>query len=364
MTLPDISNLRLFNQQIGSTQFTTAKEVVSWMGAMQAQDYAMSKWGIGIRLNDASDKLVEEALSKGEILRTHVLRPTWHLVAAEDICWMLELTAPRIKASVKSRHRQLELPEPVLQKCNDIIANALSQGSHLTRADLVSRLTHAGISTNNNRASHIMFWAELEGIICSGSMHGNLQTYALLSERAPKKQSLPKDEALAKLAFKYFRSHGPATLQDFVWWSGLSISEARHGLEMIKPKLISENTGTATYWFSTPAGLQPGHSAYLLPAFDEFLISYKDRSATLTMQDFKRAVSINGMFWPIVVIDGQVAGTWKRTGKKNDVIIAVELFEKQQPDVLLRIEEAAVVYANFMGKKTQVRQSVNTSFKP
>lgn len=360
MTLPDIANLRLFNQQIYSTQFTTAKDIVSWMGAMQAQDYAMSKWGVGIRLNGASDKVVEEALNQGEILRTHVLRPTWHLVAAEDICWMLELTAPRIKASVKSRHKQLELSDFLLHKTNDIIGNALSGGKHLTRAELVSILAEAGIATDNNRASHIMFWAELDGIICSGPIRSTMQTYALLSERVPEAHGLPKDEALAKLAQKYFRSHGPATLYDFAWWSGLSAGDTRRALEMIKTELVSETIGTATYWFSNHVGLQPGHSAYLLPAFDEFLISYKDRSATLTMQDFKRAVSINGMFWPIVVIDGQVAGTWKRTVKKNDVIIAVELFEKQQPDVLLRIEEAAVVYGNFMGKKTQVSQSVKT----
>ncbi|HCT30673.1 MAG TPA: hypothetical protein DIW31_08030 [Bacteroidales bacterium] len=206
MTLSDISNIRLINQQVTATKFKTAKDIVGWMGAMQAQDYAMSKWAIGTRLPSSTIKMVEEAIDKGEIIRTHLLRPTWHIVSADDIYWLLELTAPKIKASLRTRHKGLGLTESIIAKCNTLIHEALVGGKYLTREELVVILQNAKIATNENRTSHIMLSAELDGIVCSGATKGKKQTYALLKERVPKPKSLTREQALEKIARRYFTS--------------------------------------------------------------------------------------------------------------------------------------------------------------
>ena len=198
--------------------------------------------------------------------------------------------------------------------------------------------------------------AELEGIICSGKIKNNKITYALLSEIVPKTKTLARDEALAHLALKYFISHCPATLQDFVWWSGLSVTESRYALEMIKKKLVSETIDNKTYWFtdSTPISQLGTDSVFLLPAYDEYIISYKDRTASLTLANFNKAVSINGIFRPSIVINGQVKGLWKRTIKKDKIILETEFFETANKATLQLIEKAAVQFENFMNKRVEL----------
>jgi hypothetical protein len=351
----DIAQLRLRSQYITPTKFTTATEVVGWMGAMQAQDYAMSKWAVGVRLPGSTDRQVEQAISAGEIIRTHVLRPTWHLVAAADLAWMLALTAPRIRAGMKSRLRDLSLTDDLLAKCNDLIGTALNNGKHLTRDEIVALLNAAGIATDGNRASHILMQAELNGLVCSGAICGGKQTYALLAKRLPQTPPLTREEALAALAKCYFTSRGPATLQDFTWWSGLAAGDARKALEMVKADFISESIAGQTYWL-TAANLPseaPTETAHLLPAFDEFLIAYTDRGASITAEAHRRAVSSNGIFWPIIVVNGQVAGTWKRTIKKDTVRVEIELFQPVSPETMSQIETAAHRYGLFVEKKIE-----------
>ncbi len=308
MTLNDISSLRLANQQIAGTNFKTAKEIVSWMGAMQAQDYSMAKWAVGVRLPGSTDALIEVAITGGDIIRTHVLRPTWHFVSPDDIYWMLELAAPNILSSMKSRHKQLELNEGVQKKSNDIIEKSLSRGKHLTRDDLFAELEKKKIATGNQRGIHILMRAEVDGIICSGTTRGKQQTYALLAERVPKKKTLHKEEALAELAKRYFTSHGPATLQDFIWWSGLSVSDAKNALESVQSNFLSEKIDSQILWFKNVISMPVNkkESVYLLPAYDEYVISYKDRSAILTPESQAKAISNNGIFWPVIVSNGKV----------------------------------------------------------
>lgn len=234
MTLENIATIRLASQQITTTKFTTAKEIVSCMGAMQAQDYAMAKWAIGARLPQSTDKQIETAINKGEILRTHVMRPTWHFVSADDIYWMLKLTSPRIKTSLKSRFMELGLSESVIKKTNSSIEKILSGGKHLTREEIMIELKKNKINDDNLKSYHLMFCAELDGIVCSGEVKDNKQTYALFEERVKKKISLTREEALAELAKKYFFSHSPATIKDFVWWSGLAVGDAKLAMEMVK----------------------------------------------------------------------------------------------------------------------------------
>jgi hypothetical protein len=360
MTLTDISNIRLISQQITTTKFKTVKDIVGWMGAMQAQDYAMVKWAIGTRLPNSTVEIIEKAIDQGEILRTHLLRPTWHFVSADDIYWMLELTAPKIKASLKLRHQGLELTEALIAKSNELIQKALSGGNHLTREELVAIFQKEKIATDENRTSHILMSAELDGIACSGAIKGKKQTYALLSERVPKTKSLTREESLRKIASRYFTSRCPATLKDFVWWSGLSVGDARNALEMVKSNFISEKIGLETYWFTNSFSnpKNDNNSTYLLPAFDEFIITYKDRSASLPSENFKKAVSDNGIFRPIVVLNGQVIGLWKRTIKNDKVIVETNFFQTQNKSIKNLIEKKAIAFGNFLGKKAEVKYNV------
>jgi len=355
MNLTDLANIRLISQQIAATTANTAQEVVSWMGALQAQDYAMVKWAVGVRLANSTAPAVEAALDNGDILRTHVLRPTWHLVSATDIYWLLQLTAPQIKASLKTRHKELELSEAALLASYAVLEKALRDGNHLTREELMAELEQAKIVTDASRIYHLLMLAELDGVVCSGATKAGKQTYALLAERAPKPKPLTRDEALAGLAQKYFTSHGPATIQDFCWWSGLSVGQAKRGLDMVKANLIAETIDLQTYWLADFGAVAPTGPAvaYLLPAFDEFIISYRDRRAALPLENHSRAVFSNGIFRPVVVINGQVAGTWKRTVKKDKVLVETELF--QPPDSVSTdlIEAAAAQFGRFLATKSE-----------
>jgi hypothetical protein len=349
MKLKEIAALRLASQRIAKTQFSSPAQLVAWMGAMQAQDYAMSKWAVGLRLVHATEQSVEDAINKGEILRTHVMRPTWHLVSADDIYWMLDLTAPNIKKGMQSRHNDLALTDALLSKSRKIIEKALRDGKHATREELIPLLNKAGISIDENRASHIFAAAELEGLVCSGTVKGGKQTFSLLNEWVPRVKRLGRDEALAALAKRYFTSHGPATLEDFDWWSGLSMTDARRALDMVKANLSSVGVEGKTYWFAE-VETKIKETAFLLPAFDEFIISYKDRSATMTFENHKRAVSSNGIFHPTVVVNGETIGTWKRTLKKNVVNIEMNYFATPKPASQTLIEAAAIRYGGFLEK--------------
>lgn len=344
--------MRLASQHIAGNTFSKPVELAAWMGAMQAQDPAMIKWAFGCRIPGITEKAVDEALATGEILRTHLLRPTWHVVAAEDIYWLLELTAPQIRGSSRSRWEELELTPAIMNRSTDIIVRLLSDGVHRTREALMAELEANSIRSNDNRSAHIMFHAELEGLVCSGAVTGNKQTYRLLESCLPRPKSIPREEALTKLALRYFNSHGPATLSDFNWWSGLSIKDARTALEHVKSQLILETIGEETYWFSTEAvKANVAYEAHLLPAFDEFIISYRDRSAVLEQQHHARAVSTNGIFRPVVVVDGKVRGLWKRTVKKDTVLIEIELFSKLTAQEQQAVNAAAERFGSFLGKK-------------
>lgn len=348
---------RLCGQQIAHSQVNSPAETVAWMGAMQAQDYNMAKWAIGVRLPGADEKSIEAAFDRGEFLRTHALRPTWHFVTAQDIRWILALSAPQIRSALQARHRELGLDETIMRKCRTVIENTLSQGRHCTRDELALELAKIEVRADNNRLAHVLMLAEIDGQICSGVTRGKQQTYALLDERAPACAPTTREEALGKLAQTYFTSHGPASLQDFTWWSGLPVGDARKGLEMIKSTFVADKHGEQIYWQpASDAGPDAARqSAFLLPAFDEFLISYRDRSASITFEEHKKAVSDNGIFRPMIVVDGRVTGIWKRTVRKNHSLVEAQYF--QEPDLAAKsaLEKAAARYANFLGHQVLVQ---------
>jgi hypothetical protein len=353
VTLSDIAKLRLRNQKIDATTFTNASDVVKWMGAMQAQDYSMGKWAIGKRIFGATDEIIEKALNDGLILRTHLLRPTWHFLSAADIYWMLELTAPRIKSSMKSRNRDLELTEDVFNKSFRLIERAFYESNNIPREQIAGILSVEGVKTDENRLSHILMEAELEGLICSGRRIGNKLTYSLLSERVPLRKVLSKEESLAELAQRYFTSHGPATLKDFTWWSGLTVADATKALNLVASDFIFETVDSEKYWMKSPDSSysNPQDSVHLLPAFDEFLISYRDRSAALELAHNRKAISNNGIFYPVIIINGQVVGTWKRTIQKNKVKIVPGLFMDVNNKAGIQIKKEIKNYSGFLNMK-------------
>jgi hypothetical protein len=359
--LSDIAEMRLAGQQLAGTTFKTPREIVGWMGALQAQDFNMAKWAVGVRLPGSTEWSIEDAFDKGEILRSHLLRPTWHLVSADDIYWLLELTAPHVKASLRSRHRELGLTQKTLAKSNETIAATLHGGRHLTREEMIAVLKKGRIRVNDPQGYvHLIMVAELEGIICSGVMRQKKQTYALLAERAPGKKTLSRDKALAELAKRYFASHGPATLRDFVWWSGLPAADARKSLELAGPGIVSRTTGSRTFWLSKSLSLSPGRgngqdAVHLLPAFDEFTISYKDRSASIQVENHGRAVSSNGVFRPLVMLNGQVVGIWKRISAKDRMIVETRLFGPPDKKIMDLIKNETAAYGRFLNQMTENR---------
>lgn len=351
MNTSDIPNIRLQSQQLAGTAFCSPKQLIGYMGAIQAQDADMCKWAIGARLPKSTVQQVNDALDKGDIIRTHVLRPTWHLVSRDDIYWLIGLTAPQVMAAMRSNDKKLELTEVIFIKSNKLIEKALIGNKHLTREELLADFKNAGITTNENRASHLLMRAECEGIICSGAKSGKHQTYTLLQELIPKPASLTKDEALAKLAKTYFTSRSPATLRDFEWWSGLSITEARHALEMAKGELISETINNQTYWLSTDFKIPAAqNSLHLLPAFDEYLIAYANRSAAIKSEHQPHAFSNNGIFRPVIIVNGKATGIWKRSINKDTVTIQTNFFNQPTKQLLPKLNRAIKAYTKFLGK--------------
>jgi len=358
MTHLNIARQRLHNQRISQRACeNTVNDVVKWLGAVQAQDYAAAKWAVGLRLQGITDDDIEQAFTDGAILRTHVMRPTWHFVSPDDIRWMLALTAPRVKAVSAYYHRRLELDKATLMRSNAALVKALQGGKQLTRAQLTSVLQQAGIASENVlRFTYIIMCAELDGILCSGARRGKQFTYALLDERAPQARTLDRDEALAKLARRYFTSHGPATLQDFVWWSGLTTADAKTGLEMAAPQLMHELVDNQTYWFATPETLTIDRtpSVSLLPNFDEFIVGYTDRSAIFNpAYTNKQAPRGNILFNHTIVVNGRIVGTWNRTAKKDTVTITPNLFIPLNEAETRAFAEAASRYGTFLSKSIE-----------
>jgi hypothetical protein len=351
MTQAIVAQQRLYFQGLSHPRFKTPAEVVTALGAVQAQDYLAALWALGARLPGSTEAQVEQTVSSGEILRTHVMRPTWHFVPAADLRWMQELTAPRVRLIYDRGMSGMQLDAPLLARCTDLMARALEGGKQLTREELGAALAQAGIQATTGRLAYIAFYAELEAVLCSGARRGKQFTYALYAERAPQAQSLPRDHALAELVRRYFTAHGPATIADFVWWSGLTVTDAKLGLELVRNDLIQAVIDGQSYWLSaqTPVPPNPSPDVYLLPGYDEFLISYTDRSASLAQPHEAAWHRGNAVFSSIIVVDGEVVGVWKRTLKKKSVLVESTPFRPFSAAEQEAFKAAAQQYADFLG---------------
>ncbi|MBS2027821.1 MAG: AlkZ family DNA glycosylase [Deltaproteobacteria bacterium] len=293
------------------------ERVVERLGAVQAQDYPGARWAV-VQRSSASAGDVDRALAEGRVIRTHVLRPTWHLVAPADLRWMLELSAPQIRAAMAPYLRKLDVDAKLLAKTDDAFARIL-EGKQLTRAELVDALEQRGLRVGDGvRMGHLLMSAEIAQLICSGGLRGKHQTYARLDERVPKAR-LSRDAALAELAHRFFTSHGPASLQDFAWWSGLPMGQARAALESVRPKLELLERDDRLLFFDGEIGsarIRSPH-ALLLPNYDEYIVAYAEREGLLDAQHHKHLdARANPLFQHTVVVDGRIVGTWKRVREK------------------------------------------------
>ena len=355
----DICNQRLINQHLIKQSLETPSEVVRLLGAVQAQDYGLAKWGVAQRTLGTTDSQVEKELSDGAILRTHVLRPTWHFVLAADIRWMLALTGPRVERVLAHYDRKLEIDAAVLRRSRAAITKALEGGKQLTRTELAKAMQRARIRTDGTqRLARLVMHAELDALICSGARRGNQHTYALLDERVPPTKPLDRDAALTELAKRYFTTRGPATVDDFAWWSGLTKTDGRKGLEGAEAGLEHEIVEGRQYWFPTPAGLKARSPLVrLLPNYDEYFIGLRDRSAMLSALKrlgFEGDVSFLGGH--ILTIDGQVVGGWTRILRGKKLIV-----ELKGPTTFERVERRSIEkevqrFGAFLGTPVELAQ--------
>jgi hypothetical protein len=357
MTVSSILAQRLINQRLTGSKLKNPAEVVSWMIAMQAQEYAMAKWAIGLRLPGSTDQLVEKAFNEGSILRTHIMRPTWHFVSPADIRWMIALTGPRIHAINKYWYKQLELDQKNVKKIKSALEKIMT-GKHLTRQEIKDELEKKKIVTDGLRMGYILMHAELDSLICSGPRKGKQFTYALMDERvAPDKKKMKPDEALAKLCAGYFESRGPASIADFVKWSGLTVKDAKAGVAIMDGDFEKEKINGQEYIFN-PDSLTTkkiGFPTFLMPDYDEYGMSYKDRSALFAAKaetKFRDGIgrTDNLVFNRMLVIDGQIAGTWKRTLEKNKVSFQIEPFNPIPKAKQAAVKKAIKSFSDFVGR--------------
>lgn len=346
----DIVRRRLQNQRLLGKPFATPAKTVAWHLAMQSQDYGGAKWAVGQRTAGASDASVEAAFQRGEILRTHVLRPTWHFVAPADIRWLLQLSAPRIKAASAPYFRKHGLDAATLRKSRRVLEQQL-RGQQLTRDELTLALSEAGLPTKGEALSYQMIAAELDAVICSGARRGKQHTYALLEERVPSAPARSRDEALAELALRYLQGHGPALVQDLAWWSGLTIADAKRAVAAGSNELRSAEVAGKQYWFAplTRAASLTEPVVHLLPNYDEQLIAYRYRGNAVAESLSARVGPGDGVFdGHALTVDGQLVGSWRRELGKTSVNVSVTTLRKLDRAERQRLAVAARKYAAFV----------------
>ena len=352
--------LRLASQRLvqpdapGTAGFKRAAQAVQWMGAMQAQEYAHARWAVGSRfMADAAvtDAAIEQALAQRKVVRSWVLRGTLHLAAAEDLRWLLALAAPALLTRTAAAYRQAGLDEAALRKILPALRQCLEGGQQLTRVELFAALARRRIDTEGERGGRILYRAAQTGLICLGDPRGRQATYALLDGWLPPAPELPREEALKKLAQRYFSSHGPATLADFAWWSGLAAGEARTALEMAAPGLSQAMFEGRTVWWSmrTPALAAGAPAIQLLAGFDEYVLGYTDREAVIDSAHAGKLMTPNGLFRPALLLGGRAAGTWQVEVKKAALSISTAPFAPLPRGSAGALRQAAERYAAFMG---------------
>jgi hypothetical protein len=347
----DLIGQRLHNQRLNGQSFQTPDEVVRWFGAVQAQDYLGSLWAIGMRTQNATEVDVEQAIAERKIIRTWPMRSTLHFVPPEDVRWMLKLLTPRVIARSLARYRQLELDDAVFTRSRKLFERALRDGKQLSRGMMYEVLNEAGISTRQTRGLHVLGRLAQDGVICFGPRQGKQPSFVLLDEWVPTGKQMDREAALAELARRYFTSHGPATVHDFAWWSGLTLVDVRAGIALAKPNLTEDRINGQVYWraSSVPIKARSRSTAHLLPAFDEYTVAYKDRSMLVDPASLKLSDPVRSILGPAILMNGKLVGNWKRTFDKKSVTLSPVLFARVNPSEQRAFSNAAQEYGRFLG---------------
>jgi hypothetical protein len=345
----DIARIRRARQGLSAPRFADAEAVVQWLGAVQSQDYDISRWSLGQRQTGANEAVIEQAFAEGRVLRTHVLRPTWHFVAPADARWLLELTGPRIKQAMAYYEGRLELDDAIIGRAKDLIASAIAEKGPMTRNEVARVLQDGGIEAQGQRLAQIMIHAELDRVACSGPRRGKQHTYALFDQRAPASKSLPQDEALSALAIRYFASRGPATAKDFSAWSSLTVTEARRAIEMLSGSIgTAEADGRTYYWLGeAPEADASAPRAHLLQTYDEYVMGYLESRDILgqgSLFSSGRPTMAN-----MLVVDGVVAGRWRRTLSGKNLRIDLQLERRLNASEHSALDEAIERLSGFVG---------------
>jgi len=350
----NIAAHRLHNQRLVGERFDAPADAVRWLGAVQAQDHPGAKWALGLRTRDVDDAALDRAFDAGAFLRTHVMRPTWHYVAPEDLRWLLALTGPRVHAVNARVYRMVKADAALFRRAHARFTKALQGGRSLTRQELAEVLRGARIEAGGLRLAYIVMHAELDGLLCSGPMRGKQHTYMLLEERVPPAPALARDEALGRLALRYFTSHGPATVHDFAWWSGLTVADARAGVALLGDAVEPVVLDGTTYWTAAPPARVNELDAvvHLLPNFDEHVVAYRDHGPSLdpAASDALRTRSDGPSGVHLLVRDGLVVGGWRRTVEKRAVALHVRPVIPLRRAERTALRRAAEDYGRFLGR--------------
>ena len=352
-----ITSLRRSAHRLGVGLAPTVTDAVRWMLGMQAQDFPGAKWSVGLRTVGATEADVEAACDAGEIVRSWPLRGTLHVVAADDLGWLLDLTAPRALASVAARRAALGIADADVERAAAAAVDALAGRRTMARDALLATFDAAGVSIQGQRGYHLLWYLAQTGTLVLGASDGRGQTFALFSDWVTTPRRLDRDEALGELAVRYYRSHGPATVRDLVRWSGLTVRDVRRGLAVAGRTLTSLEIDGATYHLA-PETLELAPSTirvHLLPGFDEYLLGYADRTAALASEHADAIVpGGNGVFKPTIVVDGEVVGTWRRTMANREVVVTASTFGDLSADALEGLADAARTYGAFVGRPARL----------
>jgi hypothetical protein len=351
----DVSERRLRNQYIDGSRLEDPAEVVRALGAVQAQDFYGSLWAVGLRMRTANEAGVERAVNERRIVRTWPMRGTLHLVAADDVRWMLALLAPRtLQRSAARLLREYSIDRALIKRAGRILHAALGGGHALTRPELYARLDAEKIATVKQRGLHILWWLAHEGVLCCGPRMGKQHTFVLLEEWIPPSAAITREKALAMLALRYFAHHGPAGIADFAWWSGLTIADANIAIEAVKSQLINETAGKSTLWSVAHPRSRRSEPCHLLPVYDEYTVGYADRSAALDPANAAHAFAGYGIFRAPILMQGRIVGSWTRELRKGHVEVRATPLGRFSRDELRWISEAAERYGSFLGVSAKV----------
>lgn len=352
----DLARQRLRTQHLTGEPLESAEAVVGWLGAMQAQEYSYAKWSIGQRTRGLTDAAVDAMLAAGTILRTHILRPTWHFVLPADIRWMMSLTAPRVSVFNSHWLRRAELDAQTIVRAEQVVSASLT-GHRLTRREIQAALADAGIEASGLRFGLILMQAELDLLICSGGLRGRQHTYALLDEVVAASVRLSPDEALAELTRRYFTGHGPSTIADFTWWSSLTVAEVKRGLAMVGSDLERVTIEDTDYWSDSQQHTDDesgaGPRVHLVQGFDESVIGYQKTRSALDLAGMAPKVFVDGFIHPIL-IDTQIAGFWRRTAGKGKAVIETRLLRATTDPEQRAMEDEVMRYGEFVARPTEL----------